>query len=70
MDSTIPKQDGGSGRRRAHMAIASGVTLIGAALLVYMVVVEDEPGALPLALIAAGVAWFLLARSRMRPRQP
>jgi|GEM_PF-5265458 len=39
--------------------ILSGVTLTtGLLLLAYMVLVEDEPGALPLALILAGSAWL------------
>jgi hypothetical protein len=33
--------------------------LIGVALLIYMIKVEDEPGALPLLLIILGIGWFM-----------
>ena len=39
---------------------------VGVVLLAYMVVVEDEPGALPLALVVGGLAWLFLARRRGR----
>ena len=51
---------------RVQRGVAIGVTLIGVALLVYMVTVEGEPGALPLALVVGGIAWYLLARRRGR----
>ena len=66
MDSTI-RQVGG--RRFPHTTISVCLTLLGVALLAYMIVVEDEPGALPLGLIAAGIAWFVVARLRMRTRR-
>jgi hypothetical protein len=67
MDGTV--RQGGERRRFPHTAASVSVTLLGVALLAYMIVVEDEPGALPLALIAAGVAWFLVARLRVRARR-
>ncbi len=44
------------------------VLLLGSALLVYMIKVEDEPGALPLILIITGITfliinWFKLKRN-------
>ena len=39
---------------------------LGLLLLVYMIVVEDEPGAVPLFLVATGTIWFLIARFRLR----
>jgi hypothetical protein len=39
---------------------------VGLALLVYMIVVEDEPGAVPLLLLLSGVVWALIARRRAR----
>jgi hypothetical protein len=35
---------------------------IGVALLVYMVVVESELGALPLLLLVVGTAWYMKTR--------
>ncbi len=42
---------------------------LGLVLLVYMVTVEDEPGALPLGLILIGAVWHVVARRRARSRR-
>ena len=48
-------------------AILAGVLLAtGVALLIYMVTVEGEPGALPLALVVLGAGWSWVTRSRRR----
>lgn len=36
--------------------------LMGTVLLVYMIKVEGEPGALPLILIIIGIVWFIINR--------
>jgi hypothetical protein len=46
------------------------IMALGAVLLVFMITVEDEPGALPLALVVGGTAWFLLVRRRVRSINP
>jgi hypothetical protein len=51
----------------AHTVLSIFTTAIGVALLIYMILVEDEPGAVPLALTALGIAWFIIARVRLRP---
>lgn len=51
---------------RAQRVISLIVTAVGALLLIYMVTVEDEPGALPLALVIGGFAWFFITRARIR----
>ena len=51
-----------------HMFFSMLILAIGIALLIYMVTVEDEPGALPLGLIVLGIGWFFIARARLRPR--
>ena len=43
--------------------------LVGVVLLAYMILVEDEPAAVPLLLIASGVGWLVVARAQMRPRR-
>ncbi|WP_164540385.1 hypothetical protein [Streptomyces abyssomicinicus] len=45
-------------------AVPVTITVTGLALMAFMIVVEGEPGALPLALIALGAGWFGLARVR------
>jgi hypothetical protein len=52
-----------------HTALSLLVVALGVALLIYMITVEDEPGALPLALIVGGIAWLVIARVRIRPRE-
>jgi hypothetical protein len=42
---------------------------VGLALLVYMVTVESEPGAIPLLLVVAGVTWYFVARRRGRSKR-
>ncbi len=46
--------------------IAATICLLGLVLLVYMITVEDEPGALPLLLIVVGAVWYIVTRSRIR----
>ncbi|WP_421773678.1 hypothetical protein [Gracilimonas sp.] len=43
--------------------------LIGFIILIFMIVVEDEPGAIPLLMILAGAVWFFGARSRIKSQQ-
>ncbi len=51
-----------------HTALSLLVTAIGVAGVLYMIFVEDDPAAVPLALIALGIGWFIIARVRLRPR--
>ncbi|MDX1592591.1 MAG: hypothetical protein R3283_11530 [Balneolaceae bacterium] len=44
--------------------MAMSVTAIGFVLLVYMVLFEDEPGAIPLLMIASGIGWIAFNRVR------
>lgn len=43
--------------------------IIGFALLIFMITVEDEPGALPLLMIITGAVWFFYARSKKHNRK-
>lgn len=51
-----------------HAVLSTIVIAVGLALLVYMITVEDEPGALPLAMVVGGAAWLITARVRLRQR--
>lgn len=54
-------------RRLARLkGLSLTAALLGAALMVFMIVVEDEPGAVPLALLVVGGGGYLLARARLR----
>lgn len=56
-------------KRRVHTGLSIFLITLGIALLIYMIIVEDEPGAVPLALIVAGGTWLAISRIRMRPRR-
>ncbi|CAN5434578.1 hypothetical protein BH23BAC3_BH23BAC3_02290 [soil metagenome] len=38
----------------------------GVALMIYMNIVEDEPGAIPSGMIVVGTVWFFITRSQIR----
>lgn len=40
--------------------------LLGTTLMIYMITVEDEPGALPLALIIIGIVWLIINRYQIK----
>ena len=37
---------------------------VGLVMMIGMIVVEDEPGGIPLLLIVCGIAWYFIARAR------
>jgi len=39
---------------------------LGTVFLIFMITVEDEPGAIPLFLIIGGIVWFFLNRYRIK----
>lgn len=41
---------------------------LGFVLFIYMITVEDEPGALPLLLIITGVVWFIISRNQIKKK--
>ena len=51
---------------RTHLRLSFATILIGVALMIMMIIMEDELGALPLALIVIGTGWYLLTRRRAR----
>jgi hypothetical protein len=55
-----------SRRLKIHGLLSVATFVVGVVLLVYMIVVEDEPGALPLLLVAIGIGWFVVTRLRIR----
>ncbi|MFO7798245.1 hypothetical protein [Rhodohalobacter sp.] len=42
------------------------IIIMGISLLSYMVVVEDEPGAIPLLMVVMGTGWYFITRSRIK----
>jgi len=54
-------------RKQRTLHLLSILAIItGILLLVYMIVVEDEPGAIPLMLITLGFGGFLITRFKSR----
>jgi hypothetical protein len=56
-------------RSGSQLTISLLIILLGLALMAYMIIVEDEPGALPLALIIGGTIWFTIIRFRMAKKK-
>ena len=51
---------------KMQQLLAALVAAIGLALTIYMVLVESEPGAIPLLLIVLGIGWYVSTRDRTR----
>ncbi len=50
---------------KTQARLALGVLIVGIALMSYMITVEGELGALPLALVFAGLAAYVISRYRL-----
>lgn len=55
-----------SKKLKMHKMISLLITLVGIALMTYMIIVEDEPGAIPLLLVLGGTIWYFYTRSKTR----
>ena len=60
---------GNTKKPMVHKILSVIVTLIGAALLVFMITQEGEPGAVPLIMITVGIGWYLASGYYSRSRQ-
>ncbi|MDR9418146.1 hypothetical protein [Gracilimonas sp.] len=56
-------------QHKMHKIISLLITFVGVALLTFMIVVEDEPGAIPLALIVTGLGWYIFTRIKSNHRR-
>lgn len=54
---------------KMHKLISILITVPGILLMAYMIIVEDEPGAIPLGLIIVGTVWYFLTRYKVRSLQ-
>ena len=54
-----------AGASRVFSTVLPALTVVlGLVLVLYMITVEGEPGALPLLLTAGGLVWWVAARMR------
>ncbi|MEX0647675.1 MAG: hypothetical protein WEA56_05010 [Balneolaceae bacterium] len=58
-----------SKKLRMHKMISILITFVGILLMTFMIIVEDEPGAIPLLLVAAGSGWYFFSRFKIRSQQ-
>lgn len=54
---------------KMHKLISILMIVIGIALMTFMVIVEDEPGAIPILLIVTGTGWYFVTRSKLRSQK-
>lgn len=60
----------GNRKTFGKIALPMIVVILGLVLLVLNIVMEDEPGAVPLAITLAGATWILIQRLRLRKKNP
>lgn len=53
---------------KIQFILSSIVIAVGILLLIFMVTVESEPGAIPLALIVTGVSWNFVIRRKSKSK--
>ncbi|MEO5681176.1 MAG: hypothetical protein ABIQ88_00980 [Chitinophagaceae bacterium] len=51
---------------QTHRKLSFLLLLLGFILLIYMITIEDEPGALPLFLILTGTVWLIINRYQIK----
>ncbi|MDR9414933.1 MAG: hypothetical protein RI564_01525 [Gracilimonas sp.] len=61
MNTEIPK------KLKMQSLLAKITIVLGLTFLIFMIVVEGEPGAITLALISTGSFWYFLIRSKIGP---
>lgn len=54
---------------KMHSLLSALTIVFGIALLMGMIVIEDEPGAIPLLLIVIGTGWYFITRYRIRSQR-
>ena len=55
-----------SPKQKRNRILSLIMILLGAVLLVFMITVEDEFGALPLFLFLGGILWFLINQRQIK----
>jgi uncharacterized membrane protein YdjX (TVP38/TMEM64 family) len=55
-----------SQKLKVYTTLSAVCMLVGVLLMIYMIKVEDEPGALPLFLIITGAVWFTVSQIKIK----
>jgi c-di-AMP phosphodiesterase-like protein len=50
---------------RIYSAVSILIILIGIMLICYMIIVEDELGAVPLLIVTTGTIWFIYTQTQL-----
>ena len=54
---------------KVHKVLSALTVVVGLALMAGKIYADSEPGAIPILLVVLGTGWYLLARTRARPRR-
>ena len=57
-----------AGKLKVHRMLSILTLVVGVMLMAYMILVESEPGAIPLLLVVLGTGWYFITRVRSRSR--
>lgn len=49
-----------------HKVLSILITLVGIIVMIFMIIVESEPGAIPLLLVVLGAGWYFITRCRLQ----
>jgi len=55
--------------RRINHTLSLLMITLGVFLLAYMILIEDEPGAIPLLMIIIGVCWYLVTKRSLKSQE-
>ncbi len=55
-----------SKKQKVQIMLSVLIIVIGVVLMILKIIADSEPGAIPLLLIVLGIAWYFVARNRMR----
>ncbi|MEM8557984.1 MAG: hypothetical protein AAGG50_09180 [Bacteroidota bacterium] len=66
MPAPDPPRSGASPSLRRQRVLSMALIAVGALLVAVMVVVESEPGGIPLLVLLSGLVWHVAVRVRTR----
>ncbi|PAU92762.1 hypothetical protein CK503_14820 [Aliifodinibius salipaludis] len=58
-------EKGNTKKLKMHSLLSILTIVLGTVLLIFMIVVEGEPGAIPLMLLVVGIVWYFITRYKL-----